>query len=193
MSYLFPLQSLNGAETMELIVFAEGEAPQRAHVAQDSHYTVIAPRTIRDLRDEHGGDVFEVSNPSTGRRHQVSLQPFDQVDPSTTYVEIRFHFTPSPFASEEAQTLQQRARNELRRLHEMIVNIHDDPELEERFNARRSPDQLRTKEHLAGITRQQIETVTSFARRIGLLTSEDISVINNDFAKRRPDLFRPYQ
>lgn len=105
-------------------------------------------------------------------------------------MQFHFHFYPAPFASREAQLLQQRARNELRRLHELVIAIKDDPKFEHAWDD--TPAGMpRSREENVGAIRGCNLAFEDFATRIALLTHDEVAAINNEYAIKRPDLFRP--
>lgn len=190
MAFQPPLEGGRGREALALHVFSAAEPEPQDLYELGAQTTTIMARTLAQLRARYG-DEFDIRNPTTGKRHHVRLQRYADYDPDTTLVQFRFHFYPAPFASREAQVLQQRARNELRRLHELMIAIKDDPKFEHAWD--NVPEGLpRTRDENIGATKGRKLAFEDFATRIGLLTHDEIAAINNEYAIKRPDLFLPY-
>ncbi len=191
MAFQPPLEGGRGREALALHVFSAAEPEPHDLYELGAQTTTIMARTLAQLRARYGGDEFDIRNPTTGKRHHVRLHRYADHDPDTTFVQFRFHFYPAPFASREAQVLQQRARNELRRLHELMIAIKDDPKFEHAWD--NVPEGLpRTRDENIGATKGRKLAFEDFATRIGLLTHDEIAAINNEYAIKRPDLFLPY-
>jgi len=188
-----PYAGSRGKEVVELTIFSADDAEPRGQNAPGAQTTSIKGRTITQLRARHGGDVFTISNPSTGRQHRVSLRQFARRDPERTYVQIRFHFYPAPFASKEARLIRERTIREIRRAYENAVECHTgtitqrEEEAGVPVEARLSATDIDgLKEHL----KRQASAHIDLATRTGILMHDEVEAINNEFAARQPDLFR---
>lgn len=186
------LAGARGREVLELYVFPDTEQEPRPGCKEGAQTTSYTARSIAWLREKHGGDAFVVHNPTTGRRHRVRLQPYGDLNPDHTLVQIRFHFFPAPFASREAQLLQTRARNELRRLHEQAIAIHDAPSDEAYWGPPTPGMPAQTRADGVGSTQGQIHSFAGFCTRLGLLYHHETVAIHNEYATRRPELFHRY-
>ena len=74
------------------IVVEEIDAEERTAVI--SGRKVLRGVTLEALVQEIGGYEGELTQPSTGRRFPVSLEPWRERDPSSTWLVVTFHTEP---------------------------------------------------------------------------------------------------
>lgn len=178
---------MRGKEILEVVVFAKGETEPEISTPSGAFTTSLAPRSIAEYRDL-GRDEFTVTGPYTGRTFSISWRQWENADPVNTLVAVRFHFTPAPFTSKEAQGLRERTINELKKLHETLLWVND----REGFDALARtlpPEGQHTQEKAISLCRQRISDWIELSGRIGLLSSADIAAITAEYAERRPDVF----
>lgn len=56
--------------------------------------TTYRGRSLVEWRERFGGDEGELTDPLLGQRHRVSLKPWADADPDTTFLRFGFAFEP---------------------------------------------------------------------------------------------------
>lgn len=155
-----------------------------------AHYGGV---TLTRLREMHGGTVFTRVSPVTGREHRISLEPFADLDPATTYVEIAFHFYPAPFRSKEAQLLRERTLREIRQMLDAAIYWHDG-RMQERETEEGLPEQDRTPLDvnlgMVDFSKRRADAYMELATSTAILTQLETHAIRREYAEKRPDVFR---
>jgi hypothetical protein len=85
-----------GIVTVKVTAFETGDANHQRHGGQGNKGILL-----EELRKRFGGDEGEMIDPFLGQKHSISLKPWSHLDPTTTYISIAFHFTPSRQNSEQ--------------------------------------------------------------------------------------------
>lgn len=185
-----------GREVLEITVqAADPNRNQYDHEAPGSVGAQIQARTVSAWRAVRGGDAFTVTNPLTGRSHHVSLAPYADLDPETTYVGFVFHFYPAPFRSKEAQRIRERAISELRRIYESAIDWHTGALWKREAQGGIPPEERIPPDEyprMVEYCRARSWAYCEFATRTGILRPDEAWAILREYAAQYPELFRAW-
>lgn len=185
-----------GKEVVGLIVIgADANHNVYDHPAPGAVSASVQGRPISRIRERYGGDGFTLTSPTTGRKHRVSLTPFADLDPDTTDVQIFFHFYPTPFASKEARLIRSRTIREIRRAYQSAIDCHTGRITQQEAEAGVPPESRLSPADIASLAeylKRKASAHTELAIHVGILLHHECAAINNEYAARQPDLFRPW-
>jgi hypothetical protein len=185
-----------GREVLEITVQAADPNRNRYdHDAPGSVGARIQATTIARWRERRGGDEFVVTNPVTGRSHHVSLAPYADLDPETTYIGFVFHFYPAPFRSKEARRIRERAILELRGIYESAIDWHTGALWEREAREGIPPEERISRDEyprMVEYCRTRSWAYFSFATSTGILRPDEAWAILREYAARYPDLFHAW-
>lgn len=165
------------------------------HPAPGAVSASIQGRPISRIRELYGGDIFTLTSPTTGRKHRISLTSFADLDPDTTYVQIFFHFYPTPFASKEARLIRARMIREIRRAYQGAIDCHTGRVTQQEAEADMPPESRLSAADIASLAehlKRKASAHTELAIHTGILLHHECAAINNEYAARQPDMFRPW-
>lgn len=188
MAQLAPLEGVKGKESLTVVVYEARMVvpplpvpPEGARVA---HTDAVSLATLQAV-----GDPCTVTNPLTGKTHRVSLAPYAHLDGETTWVEVIFHFVPTPPKSREAQGMRERAAEQLRQQYETVLAVFDAPHGLAGERRHLPPYRQSAKGEMLQRARGALSANIAFCTSIALVTHDEVASINEEFAAQRPDVF----